>query len=196
MRAVLDRLDRRELTIGLDADAQPARGRLTAPRDPDDSIDAAAQPLDADRHGRGLDDRRAELAGEAGRGILVGACGVLAHLVGGRRVVVHERDLVHPFDGRAAVPPRHDETDRRAVIGRERPAVHPGGQEGARLAEVVEAEDPARSRHRARVTDRMLVEARHEHPGGAGERPGALQHARQPDSRPPRDADEPEVRGP
>ena len=113
------------------------------------------------------------------REILMGAARVLAHLLGGGSFVVDEGDLVHPLDRGAAVPAGHDETHRIPVVRAQGSAVHLRGQERARVADLVEAEDPARPRHRARVGGRVLVEARDEHSGWrAGGGPPAPARAR------------------
>ena len=72
----------------------------------------------------------------------------------------------------------------------------PVAEEGARLADLVEAEDPARAGDRSRVEDRMLVEARDEDCRGPRKHADTIQHARERHAGPAGDAQEAEVRGP
>ena len=203
-RAVLDRHPR---VAALEADRQRAGRLAAAPDDADDAVDdraVDAPPLDADRDRGRIDDRCRVVARQLrrtgpkrSRGVahfndrLLGAVGVLPHLRRRRRRVGHQVDPRHPLDAGAAVPVRHDQADRRAVIARQRCAVHPQREDCRR--EIVAREDPARAGDRRPRLRRFIVEAGDQHAMRRRRRPHAIEQRGDGDAFPVGDAHQPVV---
>src|SRR5437870_5410936 len=120
-------VDRRPRLIRLEPDLQRVAWFRSAPEHADKAIDDAPGDhplLYPHRHRRGVDYRRRELTRELRLPVLMRAPGELNHLRRRRRIVCHDVNLIHPFDAGAAIPSRHDETDRKPVIAWQRRPVY------------------------------------------------------------------------
>src|SRR6266566_2375050 len=82
--------------------------------------------LDSNGHGRLIDGRRLKVFCQLWDTLLKRSRGVLAHLRSRFHFLFNEGDFVHPFNRGAAVPTRYHETDRGAMIFRQRLAVQLG----------------------------------------------------------------------
>jgi hypothetical protein len=108
----------------------------------------------------------------------------LLHLRGGGLILADETDLIDPFDACAAIPAGHEEAHRRAVVERQRHAVHVGGEKGAGAGELLEGEDPAGPGDGPPGGLRMIVETGDEHATGRGKSTEQSNHLAHRDPRP------------
>lgn len=130
---------------GIELDFEAVDGLRAAPLDANDvKFDfAICKPLfNADGHGGDVERGRGEVTREFGDAGLRGAAGIFLHLGSGGGIIGDKRDFVDPLDAGAPVPIWNEEADRSAVVGRERLAVHFGGEEGAGGLELGGRKDP------------------------------------------------------
>ena len=98
--------------------------------------------------------------------------------------MVEQPQADQPFDRIHPIAPGNDGAQRRAVVGGERIAVHPVGEQRIRMQRSLPGKAPGKSDRQLAAGDHALVGALEEQFPGRGARPGERQHIRQRDPLP------------